>query len=71
MGAERETYSCIHECLELSMNTGCLNYHEYEYKKAAVIMSMSSKRKAIFNSTHMNIFIFMYSSEPEPTEYMQ
>ena len=61
-GAERQTYSCIHECLELSMNTGCWNYHEYEYIKAQLIMSMNSKRKAIFNSTHMNRFLIMPSS---------
>ena len=36
------TYSCIHGCLELSMNTGHLNYHEYEYRKAALIMSMTT-----------------------------
>ena len=54
---------CIHECLELSMNTERLNYHEYEYRKAALIMSMSSKRNAIFNSTHVNRLVFMKSSE--------
>ena len=46
------TYSCIHERIELSMNTERLDYHEYQYRKAALIMSMNSKRTAIFNSTH-------------------
>ena len=58
-GEETHAHSCIHERLELSMNTRRLNYHEYEYKKAVLIMSMSSKRKAIFNSTHMNTAVFM------------
>ena len=35
-------YSCIHERLELNMNTGHLIYHEYEYKKAVSIMNMNS-----------------------------
>ena len=64
-------YSCTHECLELSMNTGCLTYHEYEYKKPALIMSMSSKRKAIFNSTHVNIFVFIKWSASDATEDRQ
>ena len=29
-------------------------------------MNMNSKRKAIFNSTHVNIFIFMRSSASSP-----
>ena len=41
------------------MNTGHLNYHEYEYRKDPLIMSMNSKRKAIFNSTHMNTALFI------------
>ena len=31
-------------------------------KKAVSIMNMNSKRKAIFNSTHVNVFKFIDSS---------
>ena len=44
------------------MNTGHLNYHEYEYRKDPLIMSMNSKRKLIFNSTHMNTALFITCS---------
>ena len=49
----------IHEYLDLNMNRERSFYHEYEYENAAAIMSMNSKRKAIFNSTHMNTLVFM------------
>ena len=45
--AERRTYSCIHERLELNMNRGCSIYHEYEQRNARPVMSINSKRKAI------------------------
>ena len=52
----------IHEYLDLNMNRERSFYHEYEYENAAAIMSMNSKRKAIFNSTHVNRLVFMRSS---------
>ena len=52
----------IHEHLDLNMNRERSFYHEYEYENAAAIMSMNSKRKAIFNSTHVNRLVFMRSS---------
>ena len=53
---------CIHEYLDLNMNRGGPFYHEYEWRRARPIMNTNSKRFAIFNSTHMNRFLFMYSS---------
>ena len=47
------------------MNTGHLNYHEYEYRKDPLIMSMNSKRQA-----NIQLNSYEYGPYSSPTQWV-